>query len=197
MALQVNRVGFGVLEPNHLSAQHTGQIYAQLPCADAITILENGQFAKYDYANGEVNFTGDGEFMLVMNEIKNYDDRYQGLKDFAYRKEDFTPGSATITHEGIGPFPGYMYPRLLKTNKGDIFTTNTFGANTSNTASVTGPTLTVGDFVKVGTDGYLTTTTATTYADAVEEVAGQPLFKVVKEYTMPDGQPGVKLQRVE
>jgi hypothetical protein len=196
-AKQISRIGFGQVEANHLSAQHTGQIYAQLPCNDDIDILENGQFMKYDYANGECNFTGDGEFMLVMNEIKNYDDRYQGLKDFAYIKENFTPGSATITHEGIGPFPGYMYPRLLKTNVGDLFTTNTFGANTSNTATVQGESLDVGDFIKVGTNGYLTKTTATTFDNAVTEVAGQPLFKVVKVYTMPDGvQPGVKLQRV-
>lgn len=196
-ATQISRKGFGQVEANHLSAQHTGQIYAQLPCADSITQLENGTFAKYDYANGEVNFTGDGEFMLVMNEIKNYDERYQGLKDFAYRVEDFTPGDNEIKHEGIGPFPGAMYPRLLKTNVGDIFTTNTFGGNnTSRTATVAGISLDVGDFLAVGTDGFLAKTIATTFDDAVTEVAGQPLFKVVKVYTMPDSQPGVKIQRV-
>ena len=31
MALQIDRTGFGQVEPNHLSAQRTGQIYAQLP----------------------------------------------------------------------------------------------------------------------------------------------------------------------
>lgn len=196
--LDVSRKGYGVVEPNHLSAQHTGQIYAQLPCASVITILENGQFAKYDYANGEVNFTGDGEFMLVMNEIKLYDDRYQGLKDFAYLKENFTPGSATITHEGIGPFPGYMYPRLLKTNVGDIFTTNTFGENnTSNTATLTvTDKLSVGDYLIVGATGFLQLAATQTLAGATTEAAGQPVFKVVKEYTVPDGQPGVKVQRV-
>jgi hypothetical protein len=215
MAKVVQRTGWGVVEPNHLSAQHTGQIYAQLPCAAAITLLENGQFMKYDYANGECNFTGDGEFMLVMNEIKNYDERYQALKDFAYIADNFTDGTytytvdedgpnertETITHEGIGPFPGRMYPRLLKTNVGDIFTTNTFyGHNTSNTATTSftaaDVTFTVGDFVKVGTNGFLIKTTASTFDNAVTEVAGQPLFKVVKEYTMPDSQPGIKLQRV-
>ena len=64
--------GYGQVEPNHLSAQRTGQIYAQLPAAADIEILEQGQFAKYDYANGEVNFTGAGEWMLVFNEIKLY-----------------------------------------------------------------------------------------------------------------------------
>ena len=32
--------GYGQVEPNHLSAQHTGQIYAQLPAAKDIEILE-------------------------------------------------------------------------------------------------------------------------------------------------------------
>ena len=69
------QVGFGQVEPNHLSARRTGQIYAQLPAAATIDVLENGQFAKYDYANGVVNFTGAGEWMLVFNEVKVYEDR--------------------------------------------------------------------------------------------------------------------------
>lgn len=44
--------GYGQVEPNHLSAQRTGQIYAQLPAAADINVLENGQFVKYDYAKG-------------------------------------------------------------------------------------------------------------------------------------------------
>ena len=69
--------GFGQVEPNHLSAQRTAQIYAQLPANKDIEILEQGQFVKYDYAThtngiGEVNFTGKGEWMLVYNEIKLY-----------------------------------------------------------------------------------------------------------------------------
>ena len=42
--------GYGQVEPNHLSAQRTGQIYAQLPANRNIQLLENGQFVKYDYA---------------------------------------------------------------------------------------------------------------------------------------------------
>ena len=34
--------GYGQVEPNHLSAQRTGQIYAQLPAAADIDVLENG-----------------------------------------------------------------------------------------------------------------------------------------------------------
>ena len=73
-ATTISRVGFGQVEPNHLSAQRTSQIYAQLPADDSIKILENGQFVKYDYAAGKVDFVGKGEWMMVFNEVKLYDD---------------------------------------------------------------------------------------------------------------------------
>lgn len=68
--------GYGQVEPNHLSAQRTAQIYAQLPADPSINVLEQGQFVKYDYASGLVNFGSEdhdtGEWMLVYNEIKLY-----------------------------------------------------------------------------------------------------------------------------
>jgi hypothetical protein len=81
-------VGFGQVEPNHLSAQYTGQIYAQLPADPAIEVLEQGQFVKYDYAKGLVNFTGEGEWMLVYNEIKLYRD-FQRDCEFAMLKGNY------------------------------------------------------------------------------------------------------------
>ena len=89
-------LGYGQVEPNHLSAQRTGQIYAQLPAASTIDLLENGQFVKYDYAHGEVNFGtyGEknepvaGEWMLVFNEIKLYRDG-QNDCEFAMKKGDY------------------------------------------------------------------------------------------------------------
>lgn len=90
--------GYGQVEPNHLSAQRTGQIYAQLPANPDIKILEQGQFVKYDYAAndngiGEVNFEGVGEWMLVYNEIKLYREHPDGSKqwdcEFAMLKDDY------------------------------------------------------------------------------------------------------------
>lgn len=66
--------GYGQVEPNHLSARYNGQIYAQLPADKTIEVLEQGQFVKYDYEKGLVNFTGKGPWMLVYNEIKLYRD---------------------------------------------------------------------------------------------------------------------------
>ena len=66
--------GFGQVEPNHLSARFTGEIYGQLPAKADIEVLEQGQFVKYNYAAGVVDFEGPGEWMLVNNEIKIYRD---------------------------------------------------------------------------------------------------------------------------
>ena len=163
------RIGYGQVEPNHLSAQRNGQIYGQLAASKTAfpTNIENGRFAKYDYAAKEVNLSGDGEWMLVLNEVKLYDDAWRvSYKDYA-----MTPDNN-----------GEMYPRLFKTNVGDIFTTNTIGDGTSDVA------VAAGNYLVVGADGYL-------------NVASKPetgmAWKVVKVYTMPDGQPGVKIQRIQ
>lgn len=185
----ISRKGFGQVEPNHLSAQRTAQIYAQLPAEDSIEILENGQFVKYDYAKGVVDFTGEGEWMMVFNEVKLYDDRWrESYKDFAMIKSNYTPGS-DITHEGIGPFKGQMTPRVIKTNIGDIYTTNAVGAgNTDGKADYAGIALEVGDVV-----GPTQASNGFPVKDGDEGVQ----FQVVKVYTMPDGQPAVKLMRIK
>ena len=85
--------GYGQVEPNHLSAQRTGQIYAQLPAASNIDVLEQGQFVKYNYgatngSGGQVDFAGAGEWMLVYNEIKLYRDIQQDC-EFAMVKDNY------------------------------------------------------------------------------------------------------------
>lgn len=193
MAIVMERKGYGQVEPNHLSGIVTGQIYAQLPAhvkgtevgsADSITQLEQGQFAKYDYAAGEVNFTGDGEFMLVYNEEKLYDERKQHHKDFVYKTADFTDAK--------------IYPRLIRTYVGDIMTTNTIAvANTSDSAKVGSVSLSVGNYLAPGATGFLEVIKSSgTAVSSLSGVTGMA-WKVVKEYTMPDGQPGVKIQRVQ
>lgn len=169
--------GYGQVEPNHLSAQRTGQIWAQLPANKDIELLENGQFVKYDYENNEVNFTGEGEWVMVFNEIKVYNDRDTDA-DFAMKKNNYVArvysANGTSMPEGTT-----MVPRVIKINRGDIWTTNT----------VKETELAVGDKLTPGTaDGYL----VKAGADSADYVV-----KVVKVYTMPDGQKGVKLQRVK
>ena len=176
MALQIDRTGFGQVEPNHLSAQRTGQIYAQLPAKSDINILENGQFVKYNYSANEVDTTGKGEWMLVFNEVKLYDGLRETYKDFALKKTDY--------------IDGVMTPRVFKTNVGDIFTTNTIKtAATTNTGKTVGEELTVGDLLKVDTTGLLT---------SGGDASTDPMvWEVVKETTLPDGQPAVKIMRIK
>ena len=167
MALLVKE-GFGQLEPNHLSAQRNGQIYAQLPCDTSIEVLQNAQFVKYDYANGKVNYTGEGEWMLVYNEVKLYDPRHS-YKDFALQKKNCVGGE--------------MVPRVMKTMVGDIFTTNLVDNGSKGSALAVKDKLTVAE-----STGILT-------YDATPE-ATEMVWQVVKVYTMADGQPAVKIQRI-
>ena len=283
--------GYGQVEPNHLSAQRTAQIYAQLPAAPSIKILEQGQFVKYDYAAngngiGEVNFTGAGEWMMVYNEIKLYRNHPDGSKqwdcEFAMIKDDYQAriyspydyeipeqeyhnglylngkdsdgntgltisrtftaepghkvidiaGTACLINENKFTFNGEEYeidpvtgetktaievtyayddvtkdvediyemgftndpwkklgiarekrmpagtamvPRVIKTNVGDIMTTNTIAATT----------LKIGDVLAPNASGIL----------AVDDTQSMK-WQVVKLYTMPDGQKGVKVMRI-
>ena len=242
--------GYGQVEPNHLSAQRTSQVYAQLPAAKDITVLEQGQFVKYDYPKGVVDFEGAGEWMLVYNEIKLYRDHQMDC-EFAMVKDNYqariyspfgygvdkngnptadgdiawdrqsrylngvdAEGNSSITigegenaktyayddvtagpdmyevHYNEDPFHiegpykearmpegTTMVPRVFKTNVGDIFTTNTINA--------TAEQLTLGATLKVGANGIL------------EPGSDDKMtWQVVKVYTMPDHQPGVKIMRI-
>lgn len=183
----MTRKGYGQVEPNHLSAQYTAQIYAQLPAATIsgstktpIAQLENGQFLKYNYAAGAATTTGDVEWMMVFNEVKLYDERRQAYKDFAMLASDMADGT--------------IYPRLLKINVGDIFTTNTFrnasdATVTGPDATVTMPELAVGDYVTIDSDGWL--------KGAGKTKGNGMAFQVVKVYHLADKQDAVKLQRVQ
>lgn len=233
-----NGYGYGQVEPNHLANQSTKQSYGQLPVDKAITQLENGMFAKYDLANGKVDFDGAGEWMLVWNEIKLYRDEQLDC-EFAMLADDYdaqvyspygyedagkqsrfyngvdsqgqssiTVGGKTYQYSDVtkdadpyeidftnDPFHidgkyheamidktkvNPMFPRLIKTEVGDIITTNTI-----KDASVDAK-----DFLTVGADGILAVSGQTLPASGMA-------WQVVKVYTMPDGQPGVKIQRVQ
>ena len=231
--------GFGQVEPNHLSARFTGEIYAQMPAAKEIEVLEQGQFVKYDYAaenGGEVNFTGAGEWMLVYNEVKLYRDE-QVECEFALIADNFnarlyspldwaqpqnydkqsryyngvdadgndsiTLGENTYKFDDVTAGPDYyemnytedpfhfisdpkarkmpadtssMIPRVYKTNVGDIITTNTI-AETE---------LALGDILSPRA------------ADGLLSKSGDESMKwqVVRVYTMPDHQKGVKIMRI-
>lgn len=209
------QLGYGQVEPNHLSAQRTGQIYAQLPAASDIEVLENGQFVKYDYANEAVNFTGAGEWMLVFNEVKLYRD-YLGYADFAMKKGDYSaivysPVDGANFKEAKSrdysdvvteadqyepdstndPFNIRTYATPKYMPEGTkmvprVFKTNIGDIYTTNT--VNEETLAVGDVLVVGDDGYLTKTAGSN--------AGTMQWQVVKVYCLADRQQAVKIMRI-
>lgn len=205
------RNGYGQVEPNQLSAQKTGQIYASLPLASDVDILQNGEFMYYDYKSGTVTADGKGEPMLVFNEVKLYEPFWQtSYKDFAMiRVGDnyVTSRLATAGYgdgaetKGVTPNPGHsdwqagyrmdgIAPRLFKTNVGDIFTTNMVETGASITYSQ-GDTLKLKKVPKAADKtGNTLVLSKTGNIDALE-------FVVAKVYTMPDGQPGLKLQRIK
>ena len=205
------RNGYGQVEPNQLSAQKTGQIYASLPLASDVDILQNGEFMYYDYKSGTVTADGKGEPMLVFNEVKLYEPFWQtSYKDFAMiRVGDnyVTSRLATAGYgdgaetKGVTPNPGHsdwqagyrmdgIAPRLFKTNVGDIFTTNMVETGAEITYKQ-GDTLKLKKVTKAADKtGNTLVLSKTGDIDALE-------FVVAKVYTMPDGQPGLKLQRIK
>jgi len=229
------RDGYGQVEPNQLSAQKTGQIYASLPLDSEVNVLQNGEFMFYDIANGTVNagkaasqqagtVATKGEPMLVFNEIKLYEPFWRtSYKDFAmirvgsnYITSTYNTATSIANAElptaGIGggaanagatispAHTEYGYrmdgfaPRLFKTNIGDIYTTNMVKLLTGQNENYA-----VGDIlvpVKNNTTKTLQLELEDTSQGSTQVAAGTK-WMVVKVYKMPDGQPGLKLQRVE
>lgn len=230
------RIGFGQVEPNQLSAQKTGQIYARLPLDTDVNVLQNGEFMYYDYQSGTVtadDSTGVAEPMLVFNEIKIYEP-WLSYKDFAMirvgdnyvtnpaavgrvtsqpidpitkdKADPYGDGSrtvgvvpsttvppsaaATTGHTEYGYRMDGIAPRLFKTNVGDIYTTNMVKAD--DPVAQTTETYIVGDkLVPVKN-----TTSKTLVLQKDNTATTGMIWVVVQVYTMPDGQAGLKLQRV-
>lgn len=203
------KYGYGQVEPNHLSAQRTAQIYAQLPAAASIDVLENGQFVKYNYKDGVVDYAGAGEWMLVFNEVKVYRD-HEADCDFAMIKEnyvarvyspigDITGEANARNYEGVvnayehditsttNPFVIEQRGVDKKMPEGTtmvprVFKTNVGDIFTTNT--IDEETLEVGDVLTPNAKGYLA------------KGEGDMKWQVVKVYTLADRQPAVKIMRI-
>ena len=206
------RIGYGQVEPNQLSGIKTGQIFASLPLDKEVKVLQNGEFMYYDYANGSVNATAEAnaapEPYLVYQEIKIYED-WLSYKDFAMIRvgDNYVTNNPAIGRLTSANTDGTVYgdgaetegasidhsdyqagyrmdgiaPRLVKTNVGDVYTTNM--VDEEGTYAV-GTVLTLKK-----TDRNTLVLSSSGNIDSVK-------FIVVKDYTMPDGQRGLKLQRI-
>ena len=219
-ALYVER-GYGQVEPNHLSAQRNGQVYAQLPANADIEVLENGQFVKYDYASGEVNFGGGdyptGEWMLVFNEVKLYRD-HQDYNDFAMKKEDYvarvyspvgamtgtaqardysnvvTPADPYEPDSTANPFTITQWEIPKNMPVGTVMVPRVFKTMVGDiytTNTIAETTVALGDTLTPNQYGYLAKVTGQDATDA------DMLWEVVKVYTLPDRQKAAKLMRIK
>lgn len=147
----LTKQGYGQLEPNHLIAQRTGEIFAQLPFVGFSSIISNGDnaveqgmFLDYNYAAGAAQLpgaTGGGKLtMLVYNEIRLYGP-FLTNKDFAL----FPTPSSGLT--STNPIPG------LAAAANNAFVNNTLVINvvdggsgyTAGATNVTGGTITFSD----------------------------------------------------
>ena len=206
------RIGYGQVEPNQLSGIKTGQIFASLPLDKNVKVLQNGEFMYYDYANGSVNATAEAnaapEPYLVYQEIKIYED-WLSYKDFAMIRvgDNYVTNNPAIGRLTSANTDGTVYgdgaetegasidhsdyqagyrmdgiaPRLVKTNVGDVYTTNMVDEEGT---------------YEVGTVLTLKKTDRNTLVLSSSGNIDSVKFIVVKDYTMPDGQRGLKLQRI-
>ena len=110
------------------------------------------------------------------------------------QKDNYTPGG-DITHNGVGPFPGQMTPRVIKINVGDIWTTNAlFGPNTSGKATISKDIDEVTDMKDlVGKNMKVNETTG--FLELGDDEDFQ--LQAVQVYTMADGQQAVKVMRIK
>ena len=217
--------GYGQVEPNHLSAQRNSQVYAQLPAASDIEVLEQGQFVKYDYLNGVVNFTGKGEWMLVYNEIKLYRE-HQHDCEFAMVKDNYQARVySPFDHNHAGEDRQARFLNGVEGGENGLFGAEDVTAApdmyelhyNEDPFHFTGPykekmmpagTTMVPRVFKTMVGDIFTTNTinATTLeggevltpgAKGILEVGeGDMQWQVVKVYTMPDGQRGAKIMRI-
>ena len=214
--------GFGQVEPNHLSARFTGEIYAQLPAKSDIEILEQGQFVKYNYAAGVTDFAGIGEWMLVYNEIKLYRDN-ETDEDFAMMKRDYnayvyspvgqnTAGTMkeseltkTFTQESYPVDPdrnrlavGMSYEREVLEipaylKEGEVMVPRVFKTHEGDIFTTN---LIDAKWDEVNVGDLLKPNAKGILAPGAAETDSF-VWQIVKKYTLPDLQPAVKVMRVK
>lgn len=171
--------GYGQLEPNRLTGITFGDIEAQAPAyedaaaATPISELENGQFLCVIPDTSETSPLGRIAVLpgaapatarpALVFSEKKLYDERMGYCDYVDRAADKVDG--TLYPRLIGVFPDMC-----------VWTTNTINEDPDS--------LEVGDVLYIGDDGYLAKT-------AGKNTVYQ--FEVVRKYTMPDGQPAVKV----
>lgn len=168
--------GYAQVEANRLTYMINGEMESQAPAYDPaeadrkMKLIENGMFLCL-MADG-AGISPMGRIAVLPGGMMASDEPWMVYSE--KKLYDEREGYVDWAADANKSVDGWIYPRLVKLHPGDVYTTNCI-----NEASVA-----VGTSLYIGDDGYLSATKGT------NEVF---MFVVDKVYTMPDGEPGVKL----
>lgn len=180
MPAQFVTKGYGQVEPNRLSGITFGNIEAQAPAYEdaaattPIEELENGMFLCVIPDTTETSPMG--RIAVFPGEAPETSAPYLVFSEKKIYDERM--GYSDFVDKAADKVDGLLYPRLVGiTPDSCVFTTNTINEAAES--------LVVGDVLKIGDDGYMS------------KAGGKNTmyqFEVVRVYTLPDGQPAVKVQ---
>ena len=171
---------YATLELNQVAFPKTGMVVSQVPLGTAFTKdapCENGMWVVADKAAGAINAPAaatDKPICIVYTAEKEYDSAHYGLKTFGRK----------IAGD---------YPRVGILSVGDTITSNClqFGTGIADAAAID-TALAAKTAIYVVPTANKSVPTLTTTAPAATTTYG----KVVKQYTMPNGEKGVQYQIV-
>lgn len=172
--------GYGQLELNNVAFRRDGRIEAQCALSTADFTdkapAENGMLLAVDKANNVIKKPVDGTLPVALNYTTEhmYDERHPGLKNFK-----------------LAPSDGF-YPRMGYLSVGDLFTTNCLCYDSSAYTDASALDSALAACGTTAVYGGQDASGRICLKSTVPTVG--PKMKVVKYYTMPDGQKAVKLQ---
>lgn len=178
---------YASLELNQVAFPQTGMVVSQVPLGEEFTIdapCENGMWVVADKAAGAINSPAaatDKPIGIVYTAEKEYDDYHYGLQTFGRK----------IAGD---------YPRVGILGIGDTVTTNCLQYNTTDFADedalfeALGSIDTTPLYVIPGVAANGTTTSKAVPAIAKTKPNSGIYAKIVKFYTVPNGEKGVKYQ---
>lgn len=168
--------GWAQVEANRLTYMVNGEMESQAPAYDAaetdgkMKLIENGRFLCIQADTFNVSPLGRVAVAPGAAAATNEAWMVYSEKKLYDEREGYVDWVA----DSEKSVDGWIYPRLVKIHPGDVFTTN----------AIDEAAVAVGDKLYISDDGYLV---------AAKETNTTLMFVVDKVYTMPDGQPGVKL----
>ena len=180
-----NETVYASLELNQVAFPQTGMVVSQVPLGTAFTVsapCENGMWVVADKAAGAINAPAaatDKPIGIVYTTEKEYDDRHYGLQYFRQ-----------VAGE---------YPRVGILGLGDTVTTNCLQYDDTVFANFAA----IKTYVEGGSTAHVIISSGSTFSKAIPQVVkALPngytgiYGKVVKVYTMPNGEAGIKYQIV-